>query len=265
MLGGYFYHEKLRKAVAIFGTLFNNIYVARKNSSGAIVSQGKVPLAYAPKVKYLERIRTNPDLGEDQKLAIKLPRMSFEIVSFAYDYSRQLPKVGHFSAADLQTSGTVNKRRKFYTPVPYSIGFQLNAYAKTQDEALQIVEQILPTFNPQYTLTIKPFATEYPTWLEDIPIIIQGLTMQDDYEGAVDQRRTIIYQIDFEMKINFYGEIGTTSVIRTATNKFFQMGVGMGDSDIHIETMTITPTPEGVSADSDFGFNTEIDLIFDSV
>ncbi len=265
MLGGYFYHEKVRKAVAIFGTLFNNIYVARKDSSGAIVSQGKVPLAYAPKAKYLDRIRTNPDLEENQKLAIKLPRLSFEIVSFAYDYNRQLPKVANFQAADLQTSGTVNKRRKFYSPVPYSIGFQLNAYAKSQDEALQMVEQILPTFNPQYTLTIKPFATEYPTWLEDIPIIIQGLTMQDDYEGSLDQRRTIIYQMDFEMKINFYGEIGTSSIIRKSTNKFFQMGAGFGDSDIHLETMTITPTPVGVSPDSDFGFNTEIDLIFDSV
>ena len=265
MLGGYFYHEKIRKGVAIFGTLFNNIYVVRKNSSGGIVSQLKVPLAYAPKQKYLDRIRTNPDLEEDQKLAIKLPRMSFEIVSFAYDYSRQLPKVASFNAADLQTSGTVNKRRKFYTPVPYNIGFQLNVYAKSQDDATQIVEQILPTFNPQYTLTIKPFATEYPTWKEDIPIIIQGLALQDDFEGAVEQRRTIIYQLDFEMKLNFYGEIGTSSIIRTATNKFFQMGVGLADSDIHLETMTITPTPVGVSADSDFGFNTVIDLVFDSV
>ena len=161
MFGGHFYHSKTKKAVALFGRLFNNLYVIRKNSSGAVISQVKVPLSYAPKNKFLERIRENPSLIDDTQVSIKLPRMSFEITSITYDAQRQLAKVGNFTSTS--SDGSTSKRQKFFNPVPYSINFQLNAYAKSQDDALQIVEQILPTFNPQYALTIKPFATEFPS------------------------------------------------------------------------------------------------------
>ena len=113
MFGTHFYHEKTKKAVAIFGRLFNNIYVLRKNSSGAVISQLKVPLSYAPKQKYLERIRENPDLTNDTKVAIKLPRMSFEITSIAYDNARQLAKSSTFK----NTGTSVSTRQKFFTPV----------------------------------------------------------------------------------------------------------------------------------------------------
>ena len=113
MFGTHFYHEKTRKCVAIFGRLFNNIYVIRKNSSGGVVSQVKVPLSYAPKSKYLDRIRENPDLQTDTKVAIKLPRMSFEIISITYDTSRQLSKMTNFS----NTSTSINTRQKFNTAV----------------------------------------------------------------------------------------------------------------------------------------------------
>ena len=129
MFGTHFYHKKVRTCVAIFGKLFNNIYVVRPNS------QVKVPLSYAPKQKYLERIRENPDLSANSQVAIKLPRISFEITSFSYDLQRQLTKISNFN-----TFGTSNEnRQKFFSPVPYNIGFQLNAYAKNQDDALQIV------------------------------------------------------------------------------------------------------------------------------
>ena len=217
MFGTHFYHRKVRTWVAIFGKLFNNLYVVRPNS------QVKVPLSYAPKQKFLERIRDNPDLDNTQ-VAIKLPRMSFEIVSFAYDPTRQLTKISNFN-----TIGTANtNRQKFFTPVPYSVNFQLNIYAKNQDDALQIVEQILPTFNPQYTLTIKPFSSEYPTFKEDIPIIIQGLSFADDFEGALEQRRTIIYTLDFEMKVCFYNAINNSEIIRPAKPTLFDMAGGVG-------------------------------------
>ena len=116
--------------------------------------------------------------------------MSFEITSIAYDVTRQLTKTSNFNT--ISTTGNT-KRQQFKTPVPYNINFQLNIYARNQDDALQLVEQILPTFNPQYTITIKPFASEYATFLEDIPVIIQGVSFQDDFEGAQEQRRTIIY------------------------------------------------------------------------
>jgi hypothetical protein len=259
MFGSHFYHQKVRKCVAMFGTMFNNIYVIRKNSSGAAISQVKVPLSYAPKEKYLERIRENPDLVDDTRVAIKLPRMSFEITSMAYDPQRQLTKVTAFNAI-----GTANtNRQKFYSPVPYSINFQLNVYAKNQDDALQIVEQIIPTFNPQYTLTINPFATEYPTLKEDIPIIIQGVSFADDFEGALEQRRTIIYTLDFEMKVQFYGNITTPEIIRKSIADVYLQGGGLADSDVKIEKITVTPSPLSTIglADSDFGFSTDINIL----
>jgi len=258
MFGGHFYHSKTKKAVALFGRLFNNIYVVRQNSTGEVISQLRVPLAYAPRQKYLERIRENPDLVNDTQVAIKLPRMSFEIVSLTYDAQRQLAKVGNFTTNS--STGEVNKRQKFFNPVPYSINFQLNAYAKSQDDALQIVEQILPTFNPQYALTIKPFAAEYPDFKEDVQIIIQGVSFSDDFEGAMEQRRTIIYSLDFEMKISYHGPIADTGIIRDARAKIFDINAGLRDSDIGLETIVVTPNPADVIGldDSTFGFSTAI-------
>ena len=261
MFGTHFYHEKVRKSVSVFGSLFNNLYVLRKNSSGAVISQVKVPLSYAPKAKFLERLAANPDLDNDQQVAIKLPRMSFEITSMIYDQTRQLTKVSNFN-----TIGSANtNRQKFYSPVPYNISFQLNIYAKTQDDALQVVEQILPTFNPQYTLTIKPFGTEYPDFKEDIPVVIQSVSFSDDFEGAVEQRRTIIYSLDFEMKVSFFGPIENKQIVRTAINNIFLQDTGLADSDQKLETITVTPDPTTIIGmpDSDFGFSTDINLAFD--
>ena len=264
MFGTHFYHEKTKKCVAIFGRLFNNIYVIRKNSNGKVISQLKVPLSYAPKAKYLERIRENPDLSQDTRVAIKLPRMSFEITSINYDTTRQLAKLSNFT----NSGNNSLSRQKFNTAVPYVIGFQLNAYAKNQDDALQIVEQILPTFNPQYTLTIKPFMTEHPTFKEDIPISIAGVGFTDDYEGDLGSRRTIIYSLDFEMRTNFYSNIPTSKIIRRSVSKIFNPRFGIidssigitVDSDVRLQTVQIDPNPITTigNPDSNFGFTTTI-------
>jgi len=262
MFGTHFYHEKIRKSVSIFGALFNNLYVLRKNASGQVISQVKVPLSYAPKSKFLERLAENPNLDNDTQVAIKLPRMSFEMTSLVYDQTRQLTKVSNFN-----TIGTSNgNRQKFYSPVPYTINFQLNVYAKNQDDALQLVEQILPTFNPQYTITIKPFTTEYPDFKEDIPVIIQGVGFTDDFEGSLEQRRTIIYTLDFEMKVAFYGPINTKDIIRSSITDVFLQKADLTDSDAKLEKITVTPNPANSFGlpDSDFGFTTVIDLSFDS-
>ena len=216
-----------------------------------MINQVKVPLSYAPKQKFLERIRENPDLDDDTKVAIKLPRMSFEIISFTYDQSRQLQKTNNFFQA-----GSANTiRNRFYSFVPYSINFQLNIYAKAQDDALQIVEQILPFFNPQYTLTMKPF-DDYPDIKEDIPITAVGVNFADDFEGPMEARRTIIYTIDFDMKINLYGPIAEQGVITRAIADVFD-----NDTNAQIERLTVTPNPSNILGDSDFGFNTDIDIL----
>ena len=250
MFGDYFYHEKIRKCVAIFGRMFNDIYVIRKNSSGGGTSQLKVPLSYAPKRKYLDRINENNDLIDDTKVAIKLPRMSFEITNFAYDASRQLTKTATFN-----TVGTdLNNRQKFFPPVPYTINFQLNVYAKSQDDALQIVEQILPYFNPQYTVSVKPFYDTNPELKEDVPIMLGGVSFSDDFEGSVGDRRTIIYTLSFNMKVNFYGPKDTRSIIREVHQNLYML-VGDSDREDFQYRLKTTPTPSGVSADSDYGFN----------
>lgn len=251
----YFYHERIRKSVAIFGTMFNNIYVLRKQSDGKVISQVKVPLSYAPKEKYLARIRENPNLDTDTRVAIKLPRMSFEITSMQYNTERKLPKMNQF--AKTLANDTKNK---FFTPAPYDISFQLNIYAKTQDDALQIVEQVLPYFNPHYTITMKPFATLASDIKEDVPITLTSVNFQDDFEGALEQRRTIIYTLDFTMLANFYGPINSGQVIRkTITNVHNQI---LGDSsDPQLAQYTIDPNPLGLTpplGDSDFGFTTTI-------
>ena len=202
MFGTHFYHKRVRTAVSVFGSLFNNLYVIRKNSSNEVISQAKVPLSYAPKRNFLQRIQEMNN-GEDaeRRVAIKLPRMSFEITQMTYDAERQLPKTNNISTA---IANSVNSRQKLFTSTPYNISFQLNVYAKSQDDALQIVEQVLPFFTPQYTVTVKPFS-DIATLTEDVPITLTGVQMQDDFEGAIEQRRTIVYSLDFDMKIAFHG------------------------------------------------------------
>ena len=258
MFGTYFYHQRIKKCVALFGSMFNNIHIVRKNAANDGISTIKVPLSYAPKRKYLERLLENPNLDTDSKIAIKLPRMSFEIISLNYDPTRQLSKVNKFSL----TSST-NLKTKFYSPTPYTVAFQLNVYAKTQDDALQVVEQILPYFSPQYTLTIKPIA-EYTAITEDVPIILQSVSFTDDYEGALEARRSIIYTLDFEMKINFYGPINTGEIVRQVDINLGQMNIGMDDSDVLGERIRVVPDPFNVSPDSDYGFTTIITNLMDS-
>jgi len=234
MLGNWFYHERIRKAVAVFGSLFNNIYVVRHNSAGDVINETKVPLSYAPRRDFIDRI-SGMEIGEQQErqIAIKLPRMSFEILAIQYDAARQLSKVGKRTIAG--TSDTT-KARRMYNPVPYNLQFQLNVYARSQDDALQVVEQIIPYFTPQYTVTVKPL-TGYDI-TEDTPIKLDGVVMQDDYEGAVETRRTIIYTLDFEMKINMYKVVeSASSIIRTVETSLLDFDTGVCLRSVKLKVM----------------------------
>lgn len=250
MFGGHFYHKRVRTAVSVFGSLFNNLNVIRTNASNQVISQVKVPLSYAPKKNFLARIEDGMANGESEyKVAIKLPRMSFEITNMVYDATRQLPKMNTLSKA---ITNSINTREKLYSATPYNISFQLNIYAKSQDDALQIVEQILPYFTPQYTVTVKPFA-DIPTLLEDVPVNLNSVVMQDNFEGALGDRRTIVYSLDFDMKILLHGPLSDDGqkVIRDVRTNYFLQGA---DSDEYLHTTKILPNPVGVSADSDYGF-----------
>lgn len=249
MFGNWFYHKRVRTAVSVFGSMFNNLYVLRQNSAGETISQVKVPLSYAPKRNFIQRLQEMRNGEEaERRVAIKLPRMSFEITAMTYDPARQLPKTNNFSTA---ITGDASNRNLFYTAVPYDIAFDVNVYAKSQDDALQIVEQILPYFNPQYTVSVKPFGSKFPEIKEDVPIALQSVTFSDDAEGAIGERRTIVYTMSFIMKIAFYGPDRKQGLIREVNNNIYNMG----DSDTFLLSMQTTPTPSGVSVDSDYGFN----------
>ena len=158
-------------------------------------------------------------------------------------------------------TGNAVSRQKIFSHTPYNINFDLNIYAKSQDDALQIVEQIFPFFTPQYTVTVKPFSN-ISDLTEDVPITLTSTNFSDDFEGAIEQRRTIVYTLSFEMKINFYEAllklfVGQSKIIREVSNNLFIMD-SANDSGDYLKTIQITPTPAGVTADSDYGFN-EVD------
>ncbi len=244
MFGDWFYHERIRKSVAIFGAMFNNLYITRRGGGGTH-TQAKVPIAYAPQRKFLERIQEMYDGEEaERQLAIRLPRMSFEVTNIQYDVARQLPKVNTFKRA---TETEQDKFYKFYTATPYILTFELNVYGKTHDDCLQVVEQIAPYFTPQYNVTVKP-VEGLETIVEDVPVVLQSITFTDDYEGPMEQRRTIIYTVTFDMKIYMYGPKTPSAVItRVDTDLFHMDPVYYFDETVRVET-----DPRPVSKDSDY-------------
>lgn len=246
----------------MFGSLFNNIYVLRRSSGGGTIGTLKVPISYAARDQALIRIRENPNLDTNTGLSVKLPRMSFEMLAFTYAPERQLQKMGKINKSIPNTTDQASRSR-IYNYVPYTISFQLNIYVKTQDDGLQILEQILPYFTPQYSLTIKPFS-DFTDIKEDVPITLQGVAYSDTYEGAVGDRRVINYQLDFEMPANLYGPTGQGKIIREIETNQYIIDEGSADSDVWISKINIQPNPLNATADSDYGFTTTITKTVDS-
>tara|TARA_B100001250_G_scaffold375211_1_gene362608 strand:- start:344 stop:1186 length:843 start_codon:yes stop_codon:yes gene_type:complete len=201
MFGTYFYHEIIRKTVVSFGTVFNDIHVRHQDNTGKDLVDTKVPIAYGPRQKFLARIQQQPELNK--AIAISLPRMSFEMTSITYDPSRKSGITQTFKAKDGK------KFKKVFMPVPYNLGFQLNILTKLQDDSLQILEQILPFFQPGYTLTVDLVNSIGEK--RDIPLILNGISYSDDYEGNFDTRRALIYTLDFTAKSYMFGPIADTT------------------------------------------------------
>lgn len=195
----YFYNATVRKTVAVFGSIFNNIYTG-KTISGKLENVSRVPLAYGPRERFLVRIR-DADNSQNSDVAIRLPRMSFEINSISYDSQSVLNRNNMHT---YYVSGDNSQKTVIRQGVPYILGMQLSILADNQDSGLQILEQILPNFAPEYTLSVKDM--EGPGTKTDVPIILNSVTLQDDYEGDFESgRRSIIYTLDFTIKIKFIG------------------------------------------------------------
>ena len=201
MLGSYFYNETIRKTVIAFGTLFNNIKIKKFANDGKAISQIKVPIAYGPMQRFLARIEQQSNF--DDNVAINLPRLSFEITSYAYDPSRKSSPITKFTGKGSDKT----KHKKIFLPVPYEIGFRLSFATKQQDDALQIIEQILPHFQPSFNVTVNML--ESVEEKRDVPFTLANVSFVDEYEGDFSTRRFIQYDLDFVAKTYFYSEIPT--------------------------------------------------------
>ena len=218
MLDQRFYWGTIRKAIVAFGNVFNNIVIQRKDGQGNTVQLIKVPLSYAPKQKFLARIQQRPELTEPEVL-IEGPRMSFEMVQITYDPNRKI--------APLQQSRTLNSSTTAtsqYAPTPYNLTVYLYIYSRNQDDGLQIIEQILPYFNPDYNLNFK--AIPELDIKNDLPIILDTIGFEDDYEGDMVSRRSILWTLSFTLKLNFYGPVNNQNIIRRVITNTFNDNTG---------------------------------------
>jgi len=248
MLGQYFYNESLRKCIIAFGSLFNDIYISRRNSAGTEVQSMKVPLAYGPKQKFMVRLDADPNL--DQKVAITLPRIGFEIAGLDYDPSRKLNRI----IKRKKVANTADKKLKQmstqYSPVPYNLNFEMFVMTKNSDDGIQIVEQILPFFQPEYTVTIN----EVPEMdvVRDVPIVLNSIGYEDTYTGSFTERRAIIYTFNFVAKAYVYGPVSTQQpVTKTAVTAYADLQAKAPPRVAKV-TLDVSSAPD---ADDNFGFN----------
>lgn len=271
MLGTYYYHEIMRKTIVAFGTLFNQINIRHDDASGNTYSDLKVPLAYGPSQKFLARLEQQEDLNKP--VQITLPRMSFEMNNIQYDSTRKTGITQTFKAVDKDTSAV----KKVFMPVPYNIGFELNILSKLNDDALQIVEQILPYFQPSFNVTIDLISSIGEK--RDVPIVLDSISFQDDYEGDFSTRRALIYTLRFTAKTYLFGPVADSSegLIKKVQVDYY--------ADTNTQTakreVRYTATPKSLTdrnddgvineaddalltADDDFGFNETTTFFSDS-
>jgi hypothetical protein len=230
----YFYHEIIRNTIIGFGSLFNDISIKHVNNNDETVSVIKVPIAYGPTQKFLARLQQVPDLNKPVQISV--PRMSFEFVGLTYDPTRKTTTTQTFLSS-LSADG--KQLRKSYMPVPYNMQFELAIFTKLNDDMLQIVEQILPYFQPAYTLSIKLVDTINEK--RDIPIVFEGISMDDDYEGNYETRRSLIYTLRFTAKTYLFGPVSDVSkdIISKVSIGFVAGGEGGRDVTYSVEPRAI--------------------------
>ena len=302
MLGITYYHETIRKYVAIFGTLFNDINIQRRNSAGAIVEQIKVPIAYEARDKLILRTRAGV---ADGSVAATLPRMGFVMNGISYDGTRKLNTMGQVYAAN--TAAGTSSLMKQYNPVPYNFDFALTAMVDNAEDGAQIFEQIVPFFTPEFTVSVSliPALNLKP----DISIVLNGTTVEDSYEGELTVRREIIWGFTFQLKGYIYPDIKSGSVTKSVivnlrmpaeeaevpeyiiledstdfTTNYLILNAdagsptATGDMKFITETsststgaagiktrLTVTPGPGDVTANDDFGYTETFEYFDDNI
>jgi hypothetical protein len=267
MLGSHFYNEITRKNIIAFGTLFNNITLKKIDpETSNVLEEEKVPLAYGPKQKFLTRLEQNPDV--DRKVSLTIPRLYFEMTGIDYDPTRKTSPIQKYRNI-IDDNG--NEVKVQYVPVPYNMSFELGAIAKSQDDALQIIEQILPYFQPAFSVTINmiPDMDEK----KDVAFILNNISYEDEWDDSFMNRRFIVYTMNFTAKTYFYGPYTQSDVIRKAI-----VYESVGDLAVNKRNIERTYSPKAkedinndgnidaaddalLTADDDFGFNEGINYL----
>ena len=259
MLGTQFYNQAVRKTVVSFGTLFNNIEL-KKVVDGQVMEVEKVPLAYGPKQKFLYRLQGNPTDG--RKVAITLPRIYFEMTGIDYDAARKTPATQKYKTVINDEGKEV---RTQYVPVPYNISFEVGILCKSQDDGLQILEQILPFFQPSFSMSLK-FIPDMDE-VRDVAVVLNSVDFDDEWEDDFSTRRSITYSMQFTAKSYIYGPYTKADVIRKS-----RIIETIGDTNVNKRHVELSYTPKAksdinqdgqvtaaddalVTADDDFGFN----------
>ena len=214
-----FYNASIRKYVTVFGGLFNDIYITRELSDGTDAQTFKVPVSYGPREKFLARVESDPDLYRGYSAL--LPRIGFEIIKMTYATDRKLSSIQTYAG----TSTASNGYNKVYVPVPYDLTIRLSVMVKQAEDGAKIVEQILPFFTPDYTVTLY-MLDDLPNLKVDVPIVLNNVSIEDTYSTDFKTRRTLIYTLDFVMKAYFFGPVSKSPVIKIATTNLYGNSFG---------------------------------------
>jgi len=265
-----YYHGILRKYVVMFGNMFNDIDIVRYNSAGSAEKTIRVPIAYGPKEKFLVRLRTDPNLDRD--VAIQLPRLSFEITNIAYAPNRGLNKL----VRNVGISTDLNRVKNSFSPTPYDISFSLYGMFAHQEDAVQVVEQILPFFRPEWTHTLNLVPEIGDTY--DIPTVLNDLGIEDTYEADFQTRRAIIYTFNFTVKGYLFGPTTNKGVIKRATvdlsansivgvpnNVTLDIRPGLLANGSPTSNSTASLPFSDISANTDYGYTFEKEDYFDGI
>ena len=227
MLGVTYYHQTIRKYVAVFGTLFNDLNIERTNASGTVTEKVKIPLAYGPKQKWL--LAMSDTTASRKVTATRSPRMGFALTSVDYDSVRKLNTVGKNWAANSSLSTTTSLLTQF-NPVPYNFAFDLFILVKNAEDGTQILEQILPYFTPEFTVTVNTIPDMGIK--ADIPIVLNSSSVADEYEGDLATRRTITWTLSFTLKGYIYPDIKSSSIIKTVEVNFRIPATAVSTTDL---------------------------------
>lgn len=260
MFGRTWNHDSIRKYIIVFGTVFNDIYINRLSSTGEVLQTLKIPLTYGPKDKVLARLEQNPEMTN--QVGIVLPRISFEMTSMEYDPTRKLNTLNKLTKQSA-TAGTDDEVKYQYQPVPYDMQFEMNILVKNAEDGTRIVEQIVPYFTPDFTVSVNVVPeVDGP---RDIPIILNSITSQDQYEGAFTERRVLVWTLNFTLKGYLYGPTKKSKLIKKAETTFrLPEDVATGNTTNTTSTVIVTARP-GLTANGQPTSNSAASLPYDEI